>query len=122
MAFLERCGHSLLKHNYRTPWCEIDLISIDENSVLHAIEVKSWQGKVLRHPLEVFSQKRIKKNQRALLYFIENKEVPSNYRRRPPSKEAREKQSECKLEELSLSFDLLWVRGENYIEYYPGLF
>ena len=109
--FLERCGHSLLQHNYRSPECEIDLITIDENCVLHAVEVKNWKGSLLRHPLEVFSPKRIEKNQRALLYFIENSK-----------KIFDEKGKELKLHEFSLSFDLLWLREENYIEYYPGLF
>ena len=117
LAFLERSGHLLIQHNYRTSWCEIDLITIDEEFILHSVEVKNWRKSLLRHPLEVFSPQRVRKNQKALLYFIE-------HAKDDPQSVAILKDLDARLDfpQLSLSFDLVWVRDKNYIEYYPGLF
>ncbi|HEX7368211.1 MAG TPA: YraN family protein [Candidatus Saccharimonadales bacterium] len=37
--YLERCGYRVLEHNWRTRWCEIDLVA-EKTGSLHFVEVK----------------------------------------------------------------------------------
>ena len=119
LVFLtERCGHIGIDHNYKTPWGEIDLITMDEKPVLHSVEVKNWQSSfLLRHPLEFFSNSRIKRYQNTLLHFLEDSAAKSTI-------ESALLSFNCSLSlyEIPLSFDLIWLRNERYIEYYPRLF
>ncbi len=108
-----------MQHNYRTPWCEIDLITLDENFSLHVVEVKNWTSRtVLHHPLEVFSDKRrIAKIQSATKQFIESFNSDNQLQQTIS-------QLYCKLSlyEMDVSFDLLWLRQDNHIEYYQKIF
>ena len=118
LAFLQRCGQTLLHYNYKTPWSEIDLITIDQEFILHAVEVKSWNSKsMLYHPLEFFSDQRIHKIRTSMQKFVgdftedmKTQLILVDLGCTTP------------LKVLDFSFDLIWNRDKDYIEYHPQLF
>ena len=118
LAFLERCGHVLLDHNYHAGFCEIDLITLDENFTIHFSEVKNWQSaNILQHPLEAFNKKRIGKLRDAAQKFIIDSNENSIMQERVAATACAQL-----LHQLPLSFDLLWVRSSTHIEYQPQIF
>ena len=125
LLFLEASGHTLLWNNYRTAWCELDLITLDKDLIIHVTEVKNWKGDVLRHPLHVFSHKRIALCQKSILNFIGEKNddynIISIIAKMREKTQTRTK-SIIRLDQLSISFDLLWLKGKDDIEYHTGLF
>lgn len=68
---MEGQGHLLLRHNYYTRFGELDLVTIDSDNVLHAVEVKSWSSAASpMHPLESIGRRKMDKMRRAMLTFI----------------------------------------------------
>ncbi len=122
LLFLERCGHVLLAHNFYSQHCELDLITLDRCAVLHCVEVKSWKSaRMLQHPLAVFSKTKITHIRCAMLEFIKKAQQLGEEQGRalhiaPNIAFPRD------LHKLNISFDLLWIRERNCIEYYPALF
>lgn len=62
-------GHKILERNFRIQRGEIDIISEKEN-VLYFTEVKYWVETSPIHPLEIFTQVKIRRMKTAALYYL----------------------------------------------------
>ena len=94
------------------------MITLTQDCVLHAVEVKSWNAKApLVHPLETLGVSRQKKLRHAMRLFL--KEAEASRELRPLLEEAG-----CggPVQEMGGSFDLLWLKGEGDVEYFEALF
>lgn len=120
IQYLEKEGHSLLRHNYHVRFAEIDLITLCPNQIFHFVEVKFWKNNIL-HPLESITNKKIRRQKRAALYFISElhtlkKNFPASDEisvALPPSESP---------DDIMMSFDLVWVHSEEEIEYHRAIF
>lgn len=118
-AFLQSLGHCIVARNYFTPdrRTEIDLITVHQ-TVLHFVEVKAWR-RGYTHPLESQRnqrQRRVRKGARAFIARLGGWK---------PHESAHiielcpDGSTLFRIE--SLSFDLLWVRGEE-CEFFQQIF
>ncbi|TGM98899.1 YraN family protein [Leptospira dzoumogneensis] len=62
-------GHLILERNFRIRRGEIDIISEKEN-VLYFTEVKYWAKTSPLHPLEIFTQVKIRRMKTAAQYYL----------------------------------------------------
>ncbi|MCR9144546.1 MAG: YraN family protein [bacterium] len=127
LAYVEERGHILLRHNYHTRFCEIDLITAvpSEDFRLHAIEVKTWRSRPgfaepFVHPLRSLNPRKQAKMRRAMESF--RLHAARNLDFRVGSTEAAIDepawvlaQAGCVvgIDELDVSFDLLWLSGHD---------
>ncbi|PJZ78711.1 YraN family protein [Leptospira neocaledonica] len=68
-GLLLKQGHKILERNFRIQKGEIDIISEKEN-VLYFTEVKYWAKTSPIHPLEIFSQAKIRRMKTAAAYYL----------------------------------------------------
>ncbi|PJZ49657.1 YraN family protein [Leptospira saintgironsiae] len=66
---LHEQGHRILERNFRIRKGEIDIISEKEN-VLYFTEVKYWARTSPLHPLEIFTQVKIRRMKTAAQYYL----------------------------------------------------
>ncbi|TGK02453.1 YraN family protein [Leptospira selangorensis] len=66
---LHEQGHRILERNFRIQRGEIDIISVKEN-VLYFTEVKYWSKTSPIHPLEIFTQVKIRRMKTAAQYYL----------------------------------------------------
>jgi len=124
LQYLESHDHLLLRHNYHAGRAEIDLLTVDPEGRLHAVEVKRWSPTSLEavHPLERWNDGR---RRRSLLQAAQSflAELQSE------AEEARDLRRELKNRRAGFDpaacdviFDLLLVAPDDSIELYADLF
>ncbi|MBI3396562.1 MAG: YraN family protein [Spirochaetia bacterium] len=101
LEFFENSGHKLLRHNYHTGGCEVDLITQDSTGTVHFIEVKAWKQSDIKHPLEALdAKKRAGMRRAARLYLLE---AGLN-------------------DDRQISMDLLWIQPDGGVEFFEAIF
>jgi Holliday junction resolvase-like predicted endonuclease len=121
LHYLLKLGHLHLANNYHTGATEIDLITIDPGKTVHFIEVKSWTNSIL-HPIESLTSKKVERMREASLRFLAEYTEEVHI----PSHEAVGEHNTCdgtvNGAELAISYDLIWIRSGDEIEYFEGIF
>lgn len=139
LRFLEEQGHLLLRHNYRMKIGEIDLITADPAAEfrLHAIEVKAWAtnpADPFVHPLYALTARKQARMRRVIESFRQQAARRTAVRLSPAEAGSdTDHTSEpawllaragCVLpiDQLDVSFDLIWVQANEHCEWYRALF
>jgi putative endonuclease len=68
-AWLAARGWTILAHRWRCPYGELDLVALDPDNVLVAVEVKLRRGARAGDPLESVDRRRVARLRRALGRF-----------------------------------------------------
>jgi len=98
--FLESQGHTILFQNYRKRIGEIDIISL-QNETLHCSEVKTWNEKNGFFPKECLHV--TKRDRMRKVYFSLLQEIPALYH-------------------LTTSFNLLHITEKKEVRFYSSIF
>lgn len=141
LRFLEEQGHLLLRHNYRLKIGEIDLITADPAAEfrLHAVEVKAWAtdpADPFVHPLHALNARKQARMRRVIQSFIQQAARSTAVRLSSERAGAGTKADEapepawllaragCPLpmDQLDVSFDLIWVQQGDHCEWFRDLF
>lgn len=143
LRFLEEQGHLLLRHNYRLRGGEIDLITADpaDDFRLHAVEVKAWATNPADpyiHPLHALNARKQARMRRVIESFRQQaarrgvvRVSASPAGRADSGKDSVDAepawilaQAGCvhALDQLDVSFDLVWVQANDHCEWFRDLF
>ncbi len=149
LRFLEEQGHLLLRHNYRLKIGEIDLITADPSNEfrLHAVEVKAWAtdpADPFVHPLHALNARKQARMRRVMQSFRQQAARGTAVRLFSASSSGSRSNSRsagagadpmpepawllaragCALpvDQLDVSFDLIWVQQGEHCEWYRDLF
>jgi uncharacterized protein (TIGR00252 family) len=85
--YLEKLGHKILERNWRTRWCEIDIVS-QKGSVLYFVEVKYRASSAWGNGLEYVTPKKLQQMRFAAEFWLVG---------------ARTNAKDCRLAAISLS-------------------
>ena len=77
--FLEEKGYKVIEQNYRTRYCEIDLIVLDKRMLVF-VEVRTKTGEIFGSPEDTLNKKKIKKIIRGALWYVCRREYSQAYR------------------------------------------
>lgn len=77
-AFLESRGCKVLQQNWRTRWCEIDIVA-QRKKVVYLCEVKYRQTNRQGSGLEYITPKKLKQMQFAAEFWVQTKEWQGDY-------------------------------------------
>lgn len=100
--YLRRQGHRIVTRNYRCPLGEIDLISLDDRTVVF-VEVKTRTGREHADPQDAVNAAKQRRMTRAARYFIQ--QTGSHDRA-------------CRFDVIAITAD----NGEMHIEHIPDAF
>lgn len=78
-AFLEAKGFTVMAKNWRTKWCEIDIIATKENTV-YFVEVKYRKSTAWGAGLDYITPKKMQQMQFAAQFWIARHGEANNYR------------------------------------------
>mgnify|MGYP005855412405 FL=1 len=74
--FLKNRGYRVLYRNLKTPFSEIDIVAIKEDTLVF-VEVKTRSSNKFGNPVEAVTPQRISRLKRAILYFSKyNSNIP----------------------------------------------
>ncbi|MCB1322891.1 MAG: YraN family protein [Leptospiraceae bacterium] len=115
LAFLELRGHRLLRHNYHTRFCEIDLITLGSENGIHFIEVKAWQAEdaAFKHPLQSLTRIKLATLRKACAEFMYEAQKEQLLLRFNPN---------LRIDDLPQCIDLIWVKSDADIELFENLY
>ncbi|XDD48051.1 YraN family protein [Leptospira sp. WS39.C2] len=99
-SYLRSIGHTILFQNYRKRIGEIDIISL-ENDTLNCSEVKTWKENNGYHPKECLHE--TKRDRMRKVYFYLIQEFPALYH-------------------LTPSFNLLHITEKKEVRFYSSIF
>ncbi len=121
LQYLEAREHTLLRHNYHLRFVEIDLITVTRDACVRFTEVKSWRDASMLHPLETMTGKRRSDLRRAAGTFLH--ELSRDRQTLALLRKGVRDEEHCfDPDSATVSFDLLWLRAADDVEYFENLF
>lgn len=107
--------HKLLRHNFHAGFAEIDLITVDPEFLLHAIEVKSWKKESFIHPVQGLGRSFKSGYPRAFKKFLSEACDDSSCLQILETVHC-----DRHIQDLSVSFDLIWCQKDGIV-YFDNL-
>lgn len=79
-SFLESKGYRIIARNLRTPFSEVDIVAVKDETLIF-VEVKTRSSQKYGRPIESVTPARIKRLERAIVYFSKmHPELPKKLR------------------------------------------
>ena len=77
--YLKRQGYKILARNWRTRWCEIDVVTA-KDQIVYFVEVKYRANSQCGDGLEVITSKKLKQMEFAARVWVSDNDWPGDYR------------------------------------------
>ena len=79
--YLEKIGYKIIERNIHfSRACELDIIALDKNNTLVAVEVKTRTSEICGNPLEAITKSKYKNIKTGLITYLQNNPKYKTYR------------------------------------------